>query len=64
MQLNIISKVKLAKPLKVVIDAGNGTAGAFAPQSYEISDVKSQNFIANLMGISLITKPTPRSMKT
>jgi len=29
---DLLSKVKIKKPLKVVIDAGNGVAGAFAPQ--------------------------------
>ncbi len=28
---DLASKVKIEKPLKVVVDAGNGTAGAFAP---------------------------------
>lgn len=31
----IIADVKLARPLKVVIDAGNGVAGAVAPQLFE-----------------------------
>jgi len=31
---DIQSRIKLAKPLKVVIDAGNGTAGKFAPQLF------------------------------
>lgn len=30
----ICSKIKLQKPLKVVIDAGNGTAGLFAPELF------------------------------
>lgn len=29
---DIKSRIKLAKPLKVVVDAGNGTAGKFAPE--------------------------------
>lgn len=31
---DIVSRIKLAKPLKVVIDAGNGTAGKFAPELF------------------------------
>lgn len=30
----ITSKIKLAKPLKIVIDAGNGAAGPFAPKLF------------------------------
>lgn len=33
-QHDIASKVKLAKPLKIVIDAGNGVAGKFAPSLF------------------------------
>ncbi|MFC1615690.1 phosphomannomutase/phosphoglucomutase [Patescibacteria group bacterium] len=29
---DLASRIKIARPLKVVIDAGNGTAGAFAPE--------------------------------
>ena len=29
---DLLSKVKIQKPLKIVIDAGNGTAGPFAPE--------------------------------
>lgn len=31
-QQRIVSDIQLAKPLKVVVDAGNGVAGAFAPE--------------------------------
>jgi phosphomannomutase/phosphoglucomutase len=30
----IVSDVKLARPLKIAVDCGNGVAGAFAPQLY------------------------------
>ncbi len=30
----IVSDVKLARPMKIVVDSGNGVAGAFAPQLY------------------------------
>jgi len=29
---DLLSKVKSAKPLKIIVDAGNGTAGKFAPE--------------------------------
>ncbi|MDZ4209961.1 MAG: phosphomannomutase, partial [Candidatus Curtissbacteria bacterium] len=32
---DLLSKVKVQKPLKVVVDAGNGTAGKFAPEFLE-----------------------------
>lgn len=31
---DLVSRVKVARPLKVVIDTGNGTAGAFAPSIF------------------------------
>ncbi len=30
----IVSDVKLARPMKIIIDCGNGVAGAFAPKLY------------------------------
>jgi len=33
-QARIVSDIRLARPLKVIVDAGNGVAGAFAPALY------------------------------
>ena len=32
---DLLSKIKTARPLKIVVDAGNGTAGKFAPEYLE-----------------------------
>jgi len=33
-QTRIVSDIRLARPLKIIVDAGNGIAGAFAPALY------------------------------
>jgi phosphomannomutase/phosphoglucomutase len=33
-QTRIVSDIRLARPLKIIVDAGNGIAGAFAPDLY------------------------------
>jgi phosphomannomutase/phosphoglucomutase len=37
---DLTGRIKVRKPLKVVIDTGNGTAGAFAPQIFRLAGVE------------------------
>ena len=45
---DVSSKIKLAKPLKVIIDSGNGTAGAFAPEVFRKVGAKVGEIFCNL----------------
>jgi phosphomannomutase/phosphoglucomutase len=39
-QNDLVSRVKIKRPLKMVIDTGNGTAGAFAPRIFRAAGVE------------------------
>lgn len=45
---DVSSKIRLAKPLKVIVDAGNGTAGAFAPDVFRRIGAKVGEIFCNL----------------
>ena len=45
---NITKNIKLEKPLKVIIDCGNGTAGAFGPQAFRKVGTKVGEIFCNL----------------
>jgi phosphomannomutase/phosphoglucomutase len=39
-EADLVGRVKIARPLRVVIDTGNGTAGAFAPRAFTKAGVE------------------------
>lgn len=45
---DVTRKIKFAKPMKVIIDCGNGTAGAFAPDAFRLANAKVGELFCNL----------------
>jgi len=47
---DLLHRIKLNKPLKIVIDAGNGTAGKFAPELFKAMGCQVTELYCNLDG--------------
>ncbi len=61
----IVGDVKLARPMKIVMDCGNGVAGAIAPELFKRLGCEHHPALsARSMAISPTTTPTPPSRKT
>lgn len=59
----LLSKVKIKKPLKVIIDAGNGTTGAFAPKLFRAAGCKVYELYCDLDGTFPNHEANPESEK-
>lgn len=55
---NIVGHIKLKRPMKIVIDAGNGVGGAFAGKLYKGLGNEVTELSARWTAISLTTTPT------
>jgi len=48
--IDIARRIRFARPMKIVIDAGNGTTGIFAPQLFHLMDCKVIELYCDLDG--------------
>ena len=60
----IVGDVKLARPMKVVVDCGNGIAGASAPAIFRALGCEVIELFSEVDGNFPTTTPTPASPKT
>jgi phosphomannomutase/phosphoglucomutase len=60
----IVGDVKLARPMKIVVDCGNGVAGSVAPDLFRRMGCRSRNCSARSTATSPTTTPTRPSRKT
>jgi phosphomannomutase/phosphoglucomutase len=58
---DLVSRVKIKRPLKIVIDTGNGTAGAFAPRIFRDAGVTVIEQFTELDPDFPTTSPIPRA---
>jgi phosphomannomutase / phosphoglucomutase len=57
----VTSKIKLAKPMKIVLECGNGTAGAFAPEILRAIGCEVVELFCNLDATFPHHNPNPES---
>ena len=60
----IVGDVKLARPMKVVVDCGNGIAGASAPAIFRALGCEVIELFSEVDGNFPTTTPTPASPRT
>lgn len=49
-QARIVSDIKLARPMKIIVDCGNGVPGAFAPKLYQALGCTTQDLFCEVDG--------------
>jgi phosphomannomutase/phosphoglucomutase len=60
----IVGDVKLSRPMKIVVDCGNGVAGAIAPELFRRMGCELSSCSARWMAPSPTTIPIRPSRKT
>jgi phosphomannomutase/phosphoglucomutase len=55
----IVSDVKLARPMKIIVDAGNGVSGAFAPELYRRMGCRVEEMFCDVDGTFPNHHPDP-----